>query len=146
MRRLGDRGLAEEVVQDIFTRVWRGAESFDARRATVRTWIYGIARNAVIDSERRRSVRPRLATHAVEAEADVADGGEPVERAMLRWHVELALGRLSPEHRQVVRLAYFHGHTLREIAERTGLPLGTVKSRTSYALRSLRLILDEVGI
>ncbi len=61
LRRLGDRGLAEEVVQDVLTRVWRSAGDFDPARATFRTWVYGIARNAVIDVERRRSVRPPLA-------------------------------------------------------------------------------------
>jgi len=61
LRRLGDRGLAEEVVQDVLTRVWRSARDFDPSRASLRTWIYGIARNALIDVERRRSVRPPLA-------------------------------------------------------------------------------------
>ena len=67
---LGDRGLAEEVVQDVFTRVWRHAESFDPGRASFRTWIYGITRNAIIDIERRRAVRPGLA--AREDESDEA--------------------------------------------------------------------------
>ena len=65
---------------------------------------------------------------------------------MLRWQITAALARLSPEHREVIRLAHYGGLTMREIAERTGIPLGTVKSRTSYALRNLRLILDEMEI
>jgi RNA polymerase sigma-70 factor (ECF subfamily) len=142
---LGDRGLAEEVVQDVFTRIWRHAESFDPDRATFRTWIYGIARNAIIDIERRRSVRPALAAREDESD-EIAASNDSIERALLGWQVSAALARLTPEHRQVIRLAHFQGLRLREIAELTGLPLGTVKSRVSYALRGLRLALEEMGV
>ena len=142
---LGDRGHAEELVQEVFTRVWRHAGSFDPERASFRTWLYGIARNAIIDLKRRQSVRPALATHAVDDdERGTLDGS--LENALLRWQINSALARLTPEHRQVIRLAHFQGLTLREISERTGLPLGTVKSRTSYALRGLRLALEEMGM
>jgi RNA polymerase sigma-70 factor (ECF subfamily) len=141
---LGDRGMAEEVVQDVFTRVWRHADSFDPQRASFRTWLYGIARNAVIDLKRRGSVRPALPAHADELSEPVAD--DSIERALLGWQVSTALARLTPEHRQVIRLAHFQGMRLREIAEQTGLPLGTVKSRVSYALRGLRLALEEMGV
>ena len=141
---LGDRGLAEELVQDVFTRVWRHADQFDPERASFRTWLYGIARNAVIDFNRRRSVRPSLPAH--EADADPQALTDSIEQAVLRWQVAAALERLTPEHREVVRLAHFQGLTLREVAERTGLPLGTVKSRASYALRGLRLALEEMGV
>src|SRR5215210_6092418 len=76
---LGDRGLAEEVVQDVFTRVWRHADSFDPDRASFRTWLYGIARNAVIDVKRRGSVRPGLAPHVHDLDEGVAD--DAIERA-----------------------------------------------------------------
>lgn len=141
---LGDRGLAEEVVQDVFTRVWRHADSFDPERASFRTWIYGIARNAIIDIERRRSVRFGLSAREGDDDDMVAD--DSIERALLGWQVSAALARLTPEHRQVIRLAHFQGMRLREIAEVTGLPLGTVKSRVSYALRGLRLALEEMGV
>jgi len=141
-RRLGDRGLAEELVQDVFTRVWRQADEYDSDRASFRTWIYAIARNATIDLERRRSVRPHQAAHAPGEEGP---SHEPIERAVLRWQVQAALQRLGPDHRQVIALAHFEGLTMREIAEVTGVPLGTVKSRTSYALRNLRLALEEMG-
>src|SRR3954449_10217291 len=65
---LGDRGLAEELVQEVFTRVWRKADSFDPERASFRTWLYGIARNAIIDQKRRASVRPALPAHEVDAD------------------------------------------------------------------------------
>jgi RNA polymerase sigma-70 factor (ECF subfamily) len=141
---LGDRGLAEELVQDVFTRIWRHADQFDPSRAAFRTWLYGIARNAVIDFNRRRSARPALAAYEQEGEQQALT--DSIEQAVLRWQVAAALERLTPEHREVVRLAHFQGLTLREVAEQTGLPLGTVKSRASYALRGLRLALEEMGV
>jgi RNA polymerase sigma-70 factor (ECF subfamily) len=141
---LGDRGQAEELVQEVFTRVWRHAGSFDAGKASFRTWLYGIARNAIIDLKRRQSVRPALAQHPVDEEQGATD--DSFENALLRWQVSAALERLTPDHRQVIRMAHFQGLTLREISERTGIPLGTIKSRTSYALRGLRLALEEMGV
>jgi RNA polymerase sigma-70 factor (ECF subfamily) len=141
---LGDRELAEEVVQDVFARAWRHADGYDRRRASVRTWLYTIARNRVVDARRRAAVRPEVAG-AAEPESP-AELDRTLEQAVLRWQVAAALARLSPEHREVIRLAHYGGLTLREIAERKGIPLGTVKSRTSYALRSLRLILDEMEV
>ena len=139
---LSDRDLAEEVVQDVFARAWRHSGDYDPRRASVRTWLYSIARNRVVDARRRAAVRPGVAG-GMEPESP-AELDRTLEQAVLRWQVAAALARLSPEHREVIRLAHYGGLTLREIAERKGIPLGTVKSRTSYALRSLRLILDEM--
>jgi RNA polymerase sigma-70 factor, ECF subfamily len=140
---LGDRGSAEEIVQEVFLRAWRHADSYDPRRAGVRTWLYQITRHAIIDARRRASVRPGLQHHEG---TDADDGGVSLEEAMLGWQIAAALERLTPEHRQMVRMAQFRGLTMREIAEHTGLPLGTVKSRTWYALRSLRLVLEEMGV
>ena len=141
---LGDRGTAEEVVQEVFTRAWRHAEAYDPTRGSVRTWLYQIARHAIIDSRRRAAVRPALALHEPRDEQDPE--GLSIERAMLGWQVAGALDKLTPEHRQVIRLAHVQGLAVREIAERLGLPEGTVKSRTWYALRSLRLVLEEMGV
>ncbi len=140
---LGDRELAEEVVQDVFARAWRRAGSYDPERASVRTWLYAIARHRVVDARRRAAVRPALADREQPADEQLE---EPLELAVLRWQLAAALARLTPEHREVIRLAHYGGLTLREIAERKGIPLGTVKSRTSYALRSLRLVLDEMEV
>jgi RNA polymerase sigma-70 factor (ECF subfamily) len=142
---LGERGIAEEVVQEVFTRAWRHADSYDPARGSVRTWLYQIARHAIIDARRRAAVRPSLALHEPD-EADATATGPTIEQAMLGWQVASALERLSPEHRQVIRLAHFQGLSMREIAERCELPVGTVKSRTWYALRSLRLVLEEMGV
>jgi RNA polymerase sigma-70 factor, ECF subfamily len=142
---LGDRELAEEVVQDVFAQLWRHAEDYDQRRASVRTWLYAIARNRIIDAHRRAAARPRRAEDDDSLET-AAEIDAALDHAVLRWQVTTALARLSPAHREVIRLAHYGGLTMREISERTGVPLGTVKSRTSYALRHLRLIFDEMEI
>lgn len=141
---LGDRELAEEVVQDVFAQLWRHAGDYDQGRASVRTWLYAIARNRIVDAHRRASARPKRAgDDSLDSAAEI---DAALDQAVLRWQVTAALARLSPAHREVIRLAHYGGLTMREIAERTGIPLGTVKSRTSYALRSLRLILDEMEV
>jgi RNA polymerase sigma-70 factor (ECF subfamily) len=142
---LRERGAAEEVVQEVFTRAWRHAGSYDPERGSVRTWLYQIARHAIIDARRRAAVRPRLALHDA-GEPDAAAAGPTIEQAMLGWQVASALERLTPDHRQMIRLVHFQGLSVREVAARCDLPVGTVKSRTWYALRSLRLVLEEMGI
>lgn len=141
---LRDRGLAEEVVQDAFTSVWRHADRFDPEVGSFRTWLYGLARNRIVDLRRRASVRPTLAD--VDAQDEPGELDRSLDDALLRWQVSAGLARLSAEHRQVLRLAHFEALSLREIAEALGLPLGTVKSRTYYALRHLRLVLDEMEV
>jgi RNA polymerase sigma-70 factor (ECF subfamily) len=141
---LGERGAAEEIVQEVFTRAWRHAERYDASRGSVRTWLYQIARHAIIDMRRRASARPQLASG--EPLLETPSGRDSIEQAMLGWQVASALERLTPEHRQMIRLAHFQGMSVREIAEKCELPVGTVKSRTWYALRSLRLVLEEMGV
>jgi RNA polymerase sigma-70 factor, ECF subfamily len=144
---LSDRETAEEIVQETFTRAWRHADRYDAARGSVRTWLYQIARHAIIDSRRRASARPVVARGGAEATGlEEMAGGPSIDQAMLGWQVAAALARLSPEHRQVIRLAHVRGMSVREIARVCDLPEGTVKSRTWYALRSLRLVLEEMGV
>ena len=140
---LGERGAAEEIVQEVFLRAWRHAGTYDPQKAAVRTWLFQITRHAIIDARRRASVRPALPRH--DPEVDI-EGGPTLEQSMLGWQVAAALERLTPEHRQMIRMTQFRGLSMREIAEHTGLPVGTVKSRTWYALRSLRLVLEEMGV
>jgi RNA polymerase sigma-70 factor (ECF subfamily) len=141
---LGDPELAEEVVQDVFTSVWRHANSFDPARASFRTWLYALTRNRIVDLRRRAAARPQLAEDGDGLE--LAELDESLEQASLQWQVGAALARLSPEHREVIRLAHFESLSLREVADAVGLPLGTVKSRCYYALRHLRLVLDEMEL
>ena len=142
---LGDREQAEEVVQDVFAQLWRHAGEYDQSRASVRTWLYAIARNRIVDAHRRAAARPKRAEEEDSLDS-AAEIDAALDQAVLRWQITAALARLSPAHREVIRLAHYGGLTMREIADRTGIPLGTVKSRTSYALRSLRLILDEMEV
>ncbi|MBI2683875.1 MAG: sigma-70 family RNA polymerase sigma factor [Actinobacteria bacterium] len=140
--RLGDPGLAEELVQDVFLRAWRGADGYDPARSSVRTWLFAIARNASIDLDRRRRSRLPLARECAPRE----EHADAIEVALLRWQIRGALDQLTSEHREIIRLAHFRGLHIGEIAARTGLPVGTVKSRLFYALRSLRLALEEAGV
>ena len=135
IRLLGDAFLAEELVQDAFTSVWRGAASFDPERASFKTWLYRIARNRAVGLARRRGARP---PSAGEVSPENVPGGPEPEASVDGWDLARALSRIPYAHREVLILAYFEGLTQREISRRTGLPLGTVKSRTTAALRSLR--------
>jgi RNA polymerase sigma-70 factor, ECF subfamily len=134
VRYLRDRTLAEDLVQNVFTSVWRGAAGFDPSKASFTTWLYSITRNRATDLIRRRA---RVLTvsgveHPEPGEED------PAGELSRNFDVASALSRLSPSHREVLILAYFHGLSQSEISRRTNTPLGTVKSRTSTALRALR--------
>lgn len=144
LRLLRDRGMAEEMVQDTFVRLWRGAGRYDPERGSVRTFVYTIARNAAIDLQRRAASRP-LATD----EGDLGSAGagdEPFDKLVLGLDVRSALQTLSDKHRQTLELAYDDDLTQRQIAERLGIPLGTVKTRSHHALRALRQELEVRGL
>lgn len=140
VRYLGDRALAEDLVQDVFTAVWRNASAFDPARAGFATWVYRITRNRATDLIRRRRARVRTVSGDSPLEEDAT--GE-LSRS---FDLASALSRLSPVHREVLTLAYFEGLSQSEISRRTSTPLGTVKSRTTAALRALReTMLEENG-
>jgi RNA polymerase sigma-70 factor, ECF subfamily len=142
-RLLGDAHLAEELVQDAFTTVWRRALSFDSSRASFATWLYRITRNRAVDLNRRRQVRPFSAGE--EPLRNMSGGPEP-EASVDGWDVARALSRIPDEHREVLTLAYFEGLSQREISRRTGIPLGTIKSRTTAALKRLhRSLVDPTA-
>lgn len=134
-RYLGDRGLAEDLVQDVFTAVWKNAGSFDASRASFSTWVYRITRNRATDLIRRREARVKTVGGDFLPEPKEADPSGELSRS---FDVASALGRLSPVHRELIEQAYFDGLSQSEISRRTDTPLGTVKSRTTAALRVLR--------
>jgi RNA polymerase sigma-70 factor, ECF subfamily len=144
VRYLGDRALAEDLVQDVFTAVWRGAAGFDPSRASFATWVYRITRNRATDLIRRRRARVRTVDSAAHPEI----GEEDITGELSRnFDVAAALSRLPEIQREVLVLAYFYGLSQREISRRTSTPLGTVKSRTTAALRALResMLKDEGG-
>jgi RNA polymerase sigma-70 factor (ECF subfamily) len=109
----------------------------------VRAWLHTVARNLVIDDWRSRRVHPEVPVAEVPD-----DGGEPdrSDELLLSWVVAEALTRLSREHRDVLLECYYRGRPVAEAARRLGIPEGTVKSRTHYALRALRLALEEMGV
>lgn len=139
----GDRQRAEDLVQETLLRAWRHPEGLDPERGSVRAWLFTTARHLSIDAWRRRSVRvPEVMTDSPP---------EPVtedetERAVEGWLVAEALRRLTPAHREVLVECFYRGRSVNEAAALLGVPPGTVKSRTHYALRSLRLVLEEMGV
>jgi len=141
LRMLGDRGLAEELVQETFVRIWRTADRFDPERGTVPTFIFAIARRLAIDLWRRPSSRP------FEPESESA--GKPdteFDQVLLQVAVRDALDSLSDAHRQVLELSYHSDLTQTEIARRLGISVGTVKSRSYHALRAFQRAVEERGI
>lgn len=142
MRLLNDRGMAEELVQDTFVKVWRGAGRFDPDRGSPRAWIYSIARNSAIDLKRRRSARP---LDLNDPGPEVFGATEPHEHLVERIEVRDALSGLSEDHRTVLELSYDEGLTQAEIADHLSIPLGTVKTRTYHALRAMRRELARRG-
>ncbi|MGD0321182.1 MAG: sigma-70 family RNA polymerase sigma factor [Acidimicrobiales bacterium] len=137
---LDDSGAAEEVVQETFVRAWRARHRFDSSLGSLRTWLFAIERNVVVDHVRARAIRM---TEPLTAE--IASSGDEVERAMVGWQVEEAVRRLRTEHRQVLLETYYRGRSSRDVAVELGIPEGTVRSRLFYALRSLRVTLEEMG-
>ncbi len=139
VRSLGDAGLAEEAVQETFVRAWRAGDRFDPQLGSLRTWLFAILRNVVIDLGRARASRPRL------AEGGDEPAVEPLEQALLAWQVEEAMRRIGEEHRRVLLEIHYRGRPYAEVAAELGVPEGTVKSRVYYGLRALRVVLEEMG-
>ncbi len=137
----GDRGRAEDVVQETLVRAWRHPEVLDGSRGSARGWLCTVARRIVIDEWRWASARPEVVT----AEVPELDVPGFAERSADTAVVVAALKRISPEHREVLVEGYYRGASVAEASARLGIPPGTVKSRTHYALRALRLALEEIG-
>ncbi len=149
----GDRGRAEDVVQETLVRAWRHTEtradtSSDTSTSSdtdtsLRPWLFTVAHRIAIDEHRRRRARPQEAGMAALAAVPAAD---EVDAGLDRILVADALSALTPEHRAVIVETYYRGRTVTEAAVVLGVPVGTVKSRTHYALRALRLALAERGV
>jgi len=139
VRSLGDSGLAEEAVQETFVRAWRAGERFDPQIGSLRTWLFAILRNVVIDLGRARAVRPTVADDGIEVAV------EPLDEALLSWQIEEAMRRIGEQHRRVLVETYYRGRPYAEVAAELGVPEGTVKSRVYYGLRALRIVLEEMG-
>jgi RNA polymerase sigma-70 factor, ECF subfamily len=138
---LGNNGLAEEMVQDCFVRLWRSAGRYDPERASVGTFLFVIARSAALDLRKRPSSRELLPLEEVYTPPQFDNVEQVLDSLIMRE----GLDTLSVAHRQVLRMAYDQDLTQSQIAERLGLPLGTVKTRMFHAMRALRAALDERG-
>ena len=149
LRIIGDRQGAEELLQEVFFRVWQQADAYSDRRVSFVTWLLSITPNMGIDELRRRR------RHALRADKDdpiallatMADRGRSVEQDVLlntlRDQVNAAMNELPEAQREALELAYFRGLTQREIAEELGEPLGTIKTRMRLGLRKLRAHLEQ---
>lgn len=139
LRRLGDRGRAEDAVQETFASIWRSASTYKPERGPGAPWLYGVARNAIVDRSRARTELPVEVPDEPSAEPGP---DEHAEQAWTQWQVHSALERLPEREQEVVALAYWSGLSQSEVAERLGIPLGTVKTRTRAALLHLAELLD----
>jgi RNA polymerase sigma-70 factor (ECF subfamily) len=140
LRRLGDRGRAEDAAQEAFAAVWRSARSYDPSRGAGAPWLYAVARNAIVDGFRRR---PEPVADPPDTPSSEPGPPEQAEAGWVAWRVHRALEVLPAHERPVIELAYWSGLSQSEIAEFLQIPLGTVKTRTRSALARLADALEE---
>ncbi len=140
VRRLGDRGRAEDATQDAFVSIWRSARTYDPSRGGGAPWLYAVARNAITDGFRRA---PEPTAELEDGPGRDPDPSDEAEAAWTAWRVHRALEVLPEHERPVIELAYWGGLSQSEVAERLHIPLGTVKTRTRSALARLADALEE---
>jgi RNA polymerase sigma-70 factor (ECF subfamily) len=144
-RIIADSQLAEDVVQQVFLALWQGT-GYDPRRGAVSTWLLSVTHHKAVDSLRRESTRRRRTAgeqHLIELATSAPGPDTEAWNRLRAARTREALRALSPEQREVLLLAYYGGYTQREIADLTGLPIGTVKSRTMTAMRRMRELFDR---
>ena len=134
LRRLGDRGRAEDAVQETFASVWRSAGSYREDRSPGAPWLFAVARNAIVDRHRRIGAPP---AEPVDSPSDDPGPADQAESSWTSWRVHRALSDLPDHERQLIELAYWGGMSQSEIADYLQIPLGTVKTRTRSALGRL---------
>ena len=139
-RLMGDRALGEDVVQETLIKAWRNPEALTNDKGSVRGYLFTITRNIAIDRHRARQARPAEVAESVSSTPVEKDHADSVVDSMV---VLGAMQKLSDEHQQVLKEIYFRGRTVDEAAETLGVPAGTIKSRSYYALRRLREAIAE---
>ena len=154
LRIVADRQLAEDLLQEVFVRVWQRAGSYRVERGRALTWVLSIAHNLAIDEVRRQRRRPRGAEGREDASALDLLAAVPTKEPgpeQLAWEEQRraqiagALRQLPEAQRIVIELAYFEGYTQSQLAARLGEPLGTIKTRLRLGVRKLRALLGEQG-
>jgi RNA polymerase sigma-70 factor, ECF subfamily len=147
LRITSDASLAEDVVQDAFLGVWRNASRYVEGRGSVKTWLLSIVHHRAVDAVRRRRPTTELPERedVPPPQLTMPDIWQDVSAGLDRAEIAVALATLSPAQREAIELAYWGGLTQQEIAERTGAPLGTVKSRVRLGLLALRRALTGEG-
>ena len=138
-----DQAQAQDVCQETLLRAWKHPEVLTKPPSLARGWLFTVARNIVIDEWRSRRVHPETVTAEL---PDTGQGQDQIDQLLQEWVVAEAMSRLSADHRQVLHECYYQGRTVADAARRLGVPEGTVKSRAHYALRALRLALEEMGV
>jgi RNA polymerase sigma-70 factor (ECF subfamily) len=138
----GDRSRSQDVVQETMLRAWRNPSVLDEEQGSARAWLFTVARRIVVDEWRSARSRHEL---TVEQPPELVEADQ-VDAMLDEWIVAEALDRLTPEHRDVIVECYYRGRTTDEAAEILEIPAGTVKSRTHYAIRALRLAMQEMGV
>ena len=144
VRSLGDGPLAEEAVQEVFVRAWRAADRYDPLLASLRTWLFAILRNVVVDLARARVGAARAGAASRRSSGSRRHLDE-FDRGLASWQVEEALLHVSDEHRLALVEVHVRGRPYHEVADDLGVPVGTIKSRVYYGLKALRLALEELG-
>ncbi|GAB3563437.1 sigma-70 family RNA polymerase sigma factor [Amycolatopsis endophytica] len=138
----GDRARAEDVVQETLLRAWKHPRVLDQTQGSARAWLFTVARRIAIDDWRSAAHRSEVTTDA----PPEVPAPDDTDRALQGWLVAEGLRELSAAHREVLLLCYFQGYSVADTAARLGISPGTVKSRTHYALRALKLALEEKGV
>ncbi|WP_274559117.1 sigma-70 family RNA polymerase sigma factor [Streptomyces spiramyceticus] len=139
----GDRQRAEDVVQETLIRAWKNAGQLNRATGSVRPWLVTVARRIVIDNHRSRQSRPQ---EVDPSPLEVMPAEDEIDKALWLMTLSDALDDLTPAHREALVETYFRGRTVNEAAEALGIPSGTVRSRVFYALRSMKLALEERGV
>lgn len=149
LRGLGDRGAAQDVVQETFLKAWRSADRYDPALSSLRVWLFGIARNAMIDHARASRARPwqsNLVDPPTVQDLASPSAEDPLEQLMVSWVVEEALRHLTENHRVAIVRTHLQERPYDEVAAELGIPVGTLRSRVFYGLKALRVAIDEMGV
>jgi RNA polymerase sigma-70 factor, ECF subfamily len=148
LRGLADPGAAQDVTQETFVKAWRSAHRYDPDTASLRVWLFGIARNTMIDHLRADRARPWQSSlaDAPTIEASAGSVEDHADTVLDGWLVEEGMRRLAPHHREALVQTHLLGRPYDEVAAELSIPVGTLRSRVFYAMRALRSAMDEMGV